>query len=224
MATAPKPVEAEVKPVKIIVDSRESRSMIAQKLSRFPGVSVEVEELASGDYLIAEGVAVERKDANDFLLSVMSGHLFDQLARMKLEHKSNILLIEGDPYSSRSAIAPEAIDGALSWVALLSDVNLIFSPSLAVTPRILWRMAIHATHGLGYQIPLRAGKPKAATVLAEYIVQGLPTVGPSTAQKLLAHFKSPIAIFSATVADLKQVNGIGDKSAQSIYTALHTQV
>lgn len=148
---------AVIKPVTIVADSRETRSGIATKLARIPGVTVEQAELSSGDFLIGGGFAVERKAATDFIVSIMEGRLFDQMARMAIEHERVVVLVEGDIYDTRSSIAPEALDGAISYISLLSGASLIFSPSLARTPHILHRMALHATHGLGYEIPLRAG-------------------------------------------------------------------
>ena len=129
-----------IKPVIITADSRESRSGIALKLQNLPGVSLEQAELTSGDYLIGPGVAVERKAASDFVISLMEGRLFDQLARMAIEHERAIVLVEGNIYETRSAISPESLDGALSYISLLSGASLIHSPSLARTPYILHRM------------------------------------------------------------------------------------
>ncbi len=214
------PEPASVKPVSITADSRESRSGIAGKLARFDGVAVSQAELPTGDYLIGAGIAVERKDADDFALSIMDGRLFSQVAGMLAEHERVVVLVEGDPYSVRSAIAAESIDGALSYLSLLSGASLAFSPSLAATPRILWRMALHAQHGLGYEIPLRVAKPKLPAILGQYLVEGLPGVGPSTAKRLLAHFGSARAVFNADVDALCAVKGVGRKSAEAILTAL----
>lgn len=211
--------EAEVKPVKIVADSREAKSGIALKLAKIPGVTVEQVELSSGDYLVGGGIAVERKAATDFIISMMEGRLFDQLARMSIEHERAVLLVEGDIYQTRSEIAPEALDGALSYVSLLSGVSLMLSPSLARTPFILHRMALHATHGLGYEIPLRAQKKKGPAA-AQYLLEGLPTVGPKMALLLLAHFGSPRAVFSASREQLLSVKGVGPKSAEAILAAL----
>lgn len=106
-------------------------------------------------------MAVERKSATDFITSVIEGRLFDQMARMLIEHDRAIVLVEGSLYDTRSAIGPEAIDGALSYISLLSGASLMVSPSLARTPYLLHRMALHLQHGLGYTVPLRAGKAKA---------------------------------------------------------------
>ncbi|WP_126448045.1 ERCC4 domain-containing protein [Sulfuricystis multivorans] len=207
-----------IKPVIITVDSRETRSGIALKLKNIPGVSLEQAELTSGDYLIGTSVAVERKAASDFVISLMEGRLFDQLARMVIEYERAIVLVEGNIYETRSAISPESLDGALSYISLLSGASLIHSPSLARTPFILHRMALHVQNGLGYEIPLRA-KPKGLTA-AQYILEGLPGVGPKLAQALLAHFGTPRAVFSATREELLQVKGLGPKSADTIISAL----
>ena len=214
--SATKPI---VKPVTITVDSRESRSGIPNKLGTIPGVTVDQVELIAGDYLIAPGVAVERKSATDFIASVVEGRLFDQMARMLIEHDRAIVLVEGSLYDTRSAIGPEAIDGALSYISLLSGASLMVSPSLARTPYLLHRMALHLQHGLGYTVPLRAGKPKGPAI-SQYLLEGLPGVGPALAIALLTHFGNPRAVFSASREALLQVKGVGPKSADAILSAL----
>ncbi|TXT24404.1 MAG: fanconi anemia group M protein, partial [Rhodocyclaceae bacterium] len=158
-----------IKPVSITADSRETRAGIALKLQAIPGVTLQQAEMTSGDYLIGPGVVVERKAATDFVISLMEGRLFDQMARMTIEHERAIILVEGNIYETRSAISPEALDGAMSYISLLSGASLIHSPSLARTPFILHRMALHVQHGLGYEIPLRAAKPKGPAA-AQYLL------------------------------------------------------
>ncbi len=215
----PSPKQDGIKPVTIIADSRETRAGIALKLKAFPGVTLEQKELSSGDFLIGPGAAVERKAASDFVVSLMEGRLFDQMSRMSIEHEKVIVLVEGNIYETRSAISPEALDGALSYIALLSGAQLIYSPSLARTPFILHRMALHLQHGLGYQLPLRAAKPR-GPVVGQFLLEGLPGVGPKLAQVLLEHFGSPRAVFAATREALLQVKGIGPKGADVIISAL----
>ena len=96
----------DIKPVSIVADSRESRSGIAKALAKIPGVTVEQAELSSGDYLIGGGCAVERKAAVDFVTSLMENRLFEQIAKMSVEHERTVILVEGDIYGTRSAIAP----------------------------------------------------------------------------------------------------------------------
>lgn len=51
----------------------------------------------------------------------------------------------------------------------------------------------------------------------------IPGVGPSRAKALLRHFKSVTAIKNAGVDELKNVSGISDSMAQTIYDALHPE-
>lgn len=208
------------KPVTIVVDSRETRAGTATRLEAIPGVTVIRKELPSGDYIIGEGVAVERKAAADLVASIMDGRLFEQLAKMTIEHERVVVLVEGNVYETRSAISEVALDGALSYLSLLSGAQVIASPNVGATVRLLHRMAVHIQHGLGYQIPLRASKPKAPVALAQFLVEGLPGVGPTTAMALLERFGSPLAVFSASKTDLLAVKGVGPKTADVIRAAL----
>lgn len=51
----------------------------------------------------------------------------------------------------------------------------------------------------------------------------IPGVGPSRAKALLRHFKTVTAIKNAGVDELKNVSGISDSMAQTIYDALHPE-
>ena len=51
----------------------------------------------------------------------------------------------------------------------------------------------------------------------------IPGVGPSRAKVLLRHFKTVTAIKNASVDELKNVSGISDSMAQTIYDALHPE-
>lgn len=211
------------KPVSIVADSREQQSTgICQALGRFPGVSLERREMDCGDYLLSPRMAVERKSAGDLLASIFDGRLFEQAAKLVLAYPKAVLLIEGDPYQTRSAISLEAIDGALSWLSTMSGLQVISSPSVARTPWLLWRMCLHEVHGLGYEIPLRVGKPKNQGLMGQFILEGLPGVGPTLAQKILHHFGSAGAALAAAEQDLQRVPGLGPKTAQGIIAALAT--
>lgn len=66
----------------IVVDSRESRSGVANHLRRL-GVEVIDEELECGDYVLSAGVLIERKTPADFVASILDRRIFSQLATLK---------------------------------------------------------------------------------------------------------------------------------------------
>lgn len=209
------------KPVTITVDSRETRSRMAERLGRIPGVTVLHEELESADYTVGDAIlGVERKDVNDLAGSIMDGRIFSQIALCKATYQSTVILIEGDMRNIRSAISQEALDGFIVYVALLSGVQLMHSTDPDHTAAMLHRMAIHVTHGLGYEIPLRTGKPKDLSTMRHFLLEGLPGVGPSCARNLLAAMKTPRAVFSATRAELAGIKGVGPKTIDRIFEVL----
>lgn len=205
----------DIRPVTIVVDSRESRSGVPAALARIEGVTVETADLLCADYAIGS-LGIERKAATDFIGSIMDGRLFEQVARLQTEYQHSVVLIEGDVYQTRSALAAEALDGALSWLALLADVKVLHVPNSSRTAPLLHRMALHHTHGLGYDVPLRAGKPKDAKLGKVFVIEGLPGVGPTTAAKLLTHFGSVRAVVNASDLELKAVPGVGPKLIDKI--------
>lgn len=213
-----------IDPILIICDSREARSGLATQLAAMPGITVTHSELACGDYVVEGHLVIERKTATDFLLSVMDGRLFEQAAKMAAQAAPAVLLLEGDPFSeTRSAIEPASIAGALSALPVFFGVSLLRSSSVEMSALLIATMARHVTLGLGYEIPLRAAKPKGGGIAAQFLAEGLPGVGPATARKLLQHFRTPRALFAATPTQLREVSGIGPKLAEAIAQTLDAE-
>jgi len=79
--------------MKITVDSREPKYII--EYIKNLGVMVEIEKLDIGDYLIGD-VLIERKTLTDFLNSVRSRRLWEQLYQMKLSNLKCFLAVIGE--------------------------------------------------------------------------------------------------------------------------------
>lgn len=200
----------------ITADMRESRSGLVQLLEQSGVVSVSYADLAVGDFLLSTDVVVERKEATDFVLSIMDKRLFGQVAQMKASYTRTIVIIEGSIFGTRSAISHEALRGALSWMAVIEGVSMINTANVEESAWMIEVMARHAQEGLGYEVSLRGGKPKNLSVMSHFAVEGLPGRGPGIAKKLLAHFGSVSAVMNASADELCQVKGVGRKTAEQI--------
>jgi Fanconi anemia group M protein len=200
----------------IRADMRETRSGVTQLLQKSALVRVTFEELPIGDFVLSDEVCVERKEATDFVNSIMDRRIFGQVASMKASFLRPVVIIEGDVFNTRSAISKEALLGALSWLSVIEGVGTIYTRSVAETAAFLEVMCRHAQNGLGYEIPLRGAKAKNLDVLAQYSVEGLPSVGPTTAKKLLQHFGSVRGVYGAPEAQLQGVKGVDKKMAEQI--------
>lgn len=209
--------------VLIYCDMRESRSGIIQKLQEL-GANVRVGELETGDYVLSGDLVVERKTAVDFVASIIDGRLFNQTGKMRLNFARPVFLIEGDVYNTRSAIAREAIDGALSFLVAIEGCNVMHVRDQFAAAGLIYRMAKHAQEGLGYDVAFRRGKAVPGRGEALFMIEGIPGVGPSTAIKVLNHFRSVHAFVNASVDELRAVPGLGPKKAERIHQAIHWQM
>lgn len=206
--------------IEIYADHRETNSGLITRLKDNPELNVHVRELASGDFILHGTTCVERKSANDFILSIMDNRLFNQVAKMKLEFESPIILIEGDVFKTRSKIDKKAIAGAMSYCTALQKVSIISVANVEESAILLAMMAKHLQEGLGYEVPLRTNKPKPSQLMSRYLVEGLPSIGAKNARALLQNFRSPLKVFNASVEDLCALKGMGATTAQRIYEAL----
>ena len=104
-------------PVPLTADNREKSSGIPALLrNRF--ASVQMAQLAAGDYLVNEEIIIERKTKEDFVQSLLDGRLFAQCARLRKTGLVPLLIVEGNPYKTTHHIAPTAIKGALLSINL----------------------------------------------------------------------------------------------------------
>lgn len=205
--------------ITVLCDMRESRSGIIDRL-RDMGAGVQVGELDCGDFVLSGSVVVERKTAVDFVSSIVDGRLFNQSAKLRLNFQRPVFLILGDLYATRSAITREAIDGAVSFLVAIEGVSVLYVRDETAAAGLIYRMASHCQKGLGYDVAFRRGKVPAGSGEALFVIEGLPGVGPSTAIKLLNHFRSVEAVMQASMDDLKAIPGLGPKKAERIFTGI----
>jgi DNA excision repair protein ERCC-4 len=209
--------------MRIIVDDREWRTGIAELLQN-SRIDVTVKRLLYGDYLVDGKLVVERKTANDFVVSILDGRLFKQIRVLKKIRWRVVLMIEGDPYQTGHRIKPKAVRGALTSVSAVWQVPVIYSSSTQDTASLLQILADQLKFKQDV-LPLRGSyRPKRLRNRQLYILQGLPGVGAKLARRLLLHFKSVSGVFSASVNELAEVDGVGPVVAGKIRAVLDADV
>jgi Fanconi anemia group M protein len=201
--------------LKMIVDHREFKSNVVQKLSQ-QHVTIQPAQLEVGDYVLSERVGVERKVVNDFLGSLIDGRLFVQLKRLRAAYVKPLLVIEGDGLYTNRGINANAVSGALASIVTDFNIPIITTRSAQETMELLMSIARRELQG-GKLVGLRGDKSSMSLQeRQQFIVEGLPNISATLAMRLLAHFGSVEAVMKAEVGELAEVKGIGKKIAEEI--------
>jgi Fanconi anemia group M protein len=199
--------------VEIVVDDRENS--VAKKLSKMD-VNVDKQRLEVADFLVSEDTAVERKQAEDFVDSILDSRLFDQIIEMQ-DYSNPILIIEGDNLYSHRDVHPNAIRGALATVAIDYGMAVLWSDGNKDTAELLNSLAKREQEDKDKNIAVRADKsPTTDKELQKYVVGGLPGVNTKIAERLLKEFDTIQSVYTASFEELKTVEGIGEKKASEI--------
>jgi Fanconi anemia group M protein len=205
----------------ILADRRERAGGVVSYLEGLAGVRVEWAHLLVADFLLGDGVAVERKSARDFVASILDRRLFDQAERLLDSHERPLLVLEGDPLTTGMGVHPNAIRGALAHIAVARRLPILPSAGPQDTAELLAVIA-RQVQGPDGERPRGPAKRRAGTIAQhqEAVAASLPGVGTVLARRLLEHSGSLAALAGADACTLREVPGIGPQRAQTLTSLL----
>jgi ERCC4-related helicase len=206
----------------IFVDAREQASSVTKELFEKECRIIQ-KQLTVGDYILSKDVCVERKTTEDFLNSMIDGRLFNQLVDLRENYSKPLILLEGkmeELFSLRN-IHRNSIIGALTSIALDYQVPIINTKNIQETAEYLYNIAKREQLGNKSEIRLRMGR-KGLTLKdqQQFIVEGLPLVGPLLAKNLLKEFGNIKGIVDANEKELQKVENLGKLKAKKIRKVL----
>jgi DNA excision repair protein ERCC-4 len=207
--------------VVVVADQRENRSGVPSLL-RSMGIDVKYRTLAVGDYVVTSGYVIERKTVRDFVNSLFTGRLFDQVKRITDSYGECIVVVEGNINEALDQLSkPRGIWGALISLILDHRGHVFFTANQQETADLLYVIATRQVSRKPVR-PLiyKRMRPRTMEDLQLNILGNLPGVGPVLAERLLDHFGSPRGALSAPAVELRKVEGIGRKRAEDIARVL----
>lgn len=199
--------------------------VLRQTLLAEPSVNLEVGTLKTGDFLVNDLLLIERKTFHDLVASIKDGRIFQQASRLTSAAEHYLIILEGTSDDAKSArMKREAIQGALICISLKFRIPILRSLSPVETGKLIVRVyqqLAKCKNGRRY-LPYRPAPYKRNNKFKQqiFMLQGLPSVGPAKAKMLLDKFGSLKAIFSASISELKEVDGVGKYTAAQIYAIL----
>ncbi len=206
--------------ITILVDNREKVSGIPEMLAT-KNISIVMKQLAAGDYIINNEIVVERKTCIDFVQSIIDSRLFGQCAKLRKTGMVPLMIVEGNPFTTRHNIKPEAIKGALLATSISWQIPVIRSSGKEDTVHL---MIMASKQNINFPGFVRRGgiKPKNKQSQQHYFIQSLPGIGPALAHRLLAYFCTIEKIIFADIKSLEQVEGIGKTKSTNLFKFFRT--
>ena len=190
-------------------------------LRKTASVSVSVQRLPLGDYLVDKKLLIERKTFKDFAISIKDGRLFHQASRLASQGLRSAILLEGTTDDLRQIhMRRESIQVALIALTIVYGIPVLRSMDPEESSRLLLYAARQVRTRQIRPLPRRGKRPRGKTELQLHILQGLPGVGPERASRLLEVFLSVQAVVHASAEQLSRVPGIGQKTANAIRWSL----
>ena len=181
----------------IIIDTREKNSMIHANLIELKA-NIKKEKLEIGDYQI-NNIVLERKTISDFLNSLYSKRLFEQISNLK-QYEKKAIILEGDLRD-----APEekinSIKGILLSIKLNFQIPILNTTNEKDTARLL--LTIARQQDKKTKVSIRKSRiEKTISEQKQFILEGFPEIGPTKARRLIEKHRTLKEIFNLNEEEL----------------------
>lgn len=172
---------------------------------------VAVSNITPGDYAFPP-TGIERKTYEDFLQSMKTRRLFEQLRRLKSCYADAYLIIEAPYLMNVFSSTPSYALPTYRVILYLmeSGIKVIFSSSPKHTAEIILLIHKRAKRAFPTLVNKSARyRPKKQTLQEQqlFFLQGIPGIGYKTAKKIMAKCTSIKSFLAADSSDFKGILG-----------------
>ncbi|SFB86730.1 ERCC4-type nuclease [Halobiforma haloterrestris] len=207
------------------VDDREPAGVAAAVRDHPDVTEVAVDRLSAGDLVIGS-VGVERKTPRDYVSTAMgrSGPaLEDQVERLAAAYDHAYVLVEGefrDFETLRTGVSPASIRGSMASITARHGVPVVPCGDLDGLVDFAVRLGRkHVEDPSSRPLPTGAiASSREPTTKRMYgCIEG---IGPQLAATLYERYPTVEALLEADLAELTEIEGIGETRARTIYAAV----
>ena len=215
--------------MQVRIDSREkNRIKSASKYFKEQKLDVSVEELLVGDYVFDDRVCFEFKLIPDLIASIQDGRVFNQSIEMAENYDYSFVVIHGDLATRSKCIAmsrnyrPVNVRqyiGAISSLNRYVTVLQVYSPFINES---YYTMMKQAQKCLKQKPIVKKFPRKHKNPILNYLQYCIYGVSSKKAEAIINHYniKNLNDLMKLTHEDLCLVDGIGDKIATNILSAI----
>lgn len=210
--------------LEVVVDEREKRSGLHKTFERHDDVDeVYTEMLDVGDVIVNGKVVFERKDVGDFVQSIQNRRLENQIQSMydMFGPENSYVVIEGDMADFEelrySNFSPKSARGYVASISARWQCVPLFTGNQDRLVDVVTRVSRKhfETTKRVVRDPTSSPSNGSDDFFARTVLQ-LSGVGSSKIEPLRERYSSVAELSEATVPELKEVDGIGNKTAKTI--------
>ncbi|KAI8611826.1 restriction endonuclease type II-like protein [Chytriomyces sp. MP71] len=187
--------------VTVLVDNREIKCGVCSALKRMSKCRIEFRQLAAGDYIVSNRIAIERKSKSDLFQSAINKRVYQQLDLIGKMYNQPYLLIEMDDSGTESISTRNQFEGIIAGF-LRRDVNVIFSHSKEDSAQIIFELAQgEARQGLRIAVPTNLPSKNTGAMA---LLLSIPGIGDATCFEIMqpGRFKTVLEFLSCDVDEL----------------------
>ena len=216
----------------VYIDSREqSRITQAEEYYTKQGLTVEVKELLIGDYLFTDGsdeVVFEFKTIADFVASIQDNRVFNEALNQAENYNHHFVVIQGDESTRAKCLAFTKnyrrvtifqYHGAIASLNRYTTVLESYSPFI---DEAFYKMLVQARKCLSDKPIVRKFPKKTSNSAFNFLCGCIYGINHTKANQIVAtyHLESLNDLMNLTIEDLCLIDGIGEKTAQTIVEAI----
>lgn len=213
----------------IYIDTSEIPSEIWNLLDGM-GAKYQLGRLKFGDFIITGKngmVIIELKGVDDYVSSLISGHLADQLTRMSQEFDTSFLLVEGrisaalaEGRITRKTFFSSLVGSAMkrAETGKRGSISILMVESNWDTAMLLERIQHRLDDPEGMVRTPYVGAPQVIGGNPQLsAICAIPGIGSTIGHEILERFKTILAVSRASISELMEVKKVGKILATNIY-------
>lgn len=176
--------------------------------------------LDTGD-VTCGNVVIERKTASDFISSIMDSRGREQPAKMCLNYKYKYIIVEGNPFRTKSAINHNAIIGKMSSLLVKYEINILFVDTPVHFVYACYSIIRKHMDGETFDpedfIQLKYKTTDEHIITA--MIHQIPGLGYDKAKTIAEKYNNSFSnmVNEISIESLQEIEGIGKVTAEKVY-------
>lgn len=217
---------AEGEETTVVVDLNEPESIRMLALAH-PDTDNWNEVVLDAADVVVNGVGIERKRPGDFAASMLEDRLDEQVRKLKDAYDESAILIEGNGFADfnsldHTRLKPQSARGKAASIHMRDGIPVVptgGTPGTETAQRLLVDYAIRLGRKATEEPTsdyLRSSVVGSDEPLGKRVWGCFDGVGPTRADALYERVGSPVGVLPPNLDELRAVDGIGEKTAESL--------